>query len=146
MLIINLIFKRQALLFQLISWMLRILVVANTPHQPQEYLVSMEDAAIVSLVLMCDRLLIQKENVIGWQDLVPSDYYLFDPIKERFKTNIYASEEKVKTALMKWIKEVNRVLQSSDTCSLFEGGTLLLIETVTMLRSRDVIHRGPTSF
>ena len=29
---------------------------------------------------------------------------------------------------------------------VFEGGTLLLRETVTMLRSRDVIHRGPTSF
>ena len=28
----------------------------------------------------------------------------------------------------------------------FEGGTLLLRETVTMLRSKDVIHRGPDSF
>ena len=28
----------------------------------------------------------------------------------------------------------------------FEGGTLLLRETVTMLRSRDVIHRGLVSF
>ena len=28
----------------------------------------------------------------------------------------------------------------------FEGGTLLLREMVTMLKSRDVIHRGPTSF
>ena len=28
----------------------------------------------------------------------------------------------------------------------FEGGTLLSRETVTMLRSRDVIHRGPASF
>ena len=27
-----------------------------------------------------------------------------------------------------------------------EGGTLLLRETGTMLRSRDVIQRGPTSF
>ena len=29
---------------------------------------------------------------------------------------------------------------------LFEGGKLLLRETVTMLRSRDVIHRGPAWF
>ena len=28
----------------------------------------------------------------------------------------------------------------------FEGGTLLLKETVTMLKSRDVIYRGPASF
>ena len=28
----------------------------------------------------------------------------------------------------------------------FKGGTLLLKETVTMLKSRDVIHRGLASF
>ena len=28
----------------------------------------------------------------------------------------------------------------------FKGGTLLLREVVTLLRSRDVIHKGPASF
>ena len=35
--------------------------------------------------------------------------------------------------------------QPADMVS-FEGGTLLLREMVTMLRSRDMIHRRPTSF
>ena len=41
----------------------------------------------------------------------------------------------MKTAVIKWLKE-----QST------EGGTLLLKETVTMLRIRDVTHREPASF
>ena len=42
-------------------------------------------------------------------------------------------------------RTVNRILRGKDTYISFEGGTLVLRETVTMLRSRDVIHRGPAS-
>ena len=59
-------------------------------------------------------------------------YYLFDPLKEGLRGKHYASDEEGKTAKMKWLS--------------FKGETLLLRETVTMLRSRDVIHKGPVSF
>ena len=40
---------------------------------------------------------------------------------------------------------LNKMALLFDTSS-FKGGTLLLNETVTMWRSKDVIHREPVSF
>ena len=76
-------------------------------------------------------------------ELAPSDYYLFGPTKEGLRGKHYSSDEEVKTAVKKWLKE-----QSTKFYGAFDGaygGTLLLRETGTMI-SRDVIHRGPASF
>ena len=42
----------------------------------------------------------QKEH-INWQDLAPSDYHLFDHMKEGLRGKHYANDEEVKTAVMK---------------------------------------------
>ena len=47
----------------------------------------------------------QKEDIIDWQDLVPSDYHLFGPMKEGLRGKHFASDEKMKTAVMKRLKE-----------------------------------------
>ena len=67
------------------------------------------------------------------RDLAPSNYHLFGPIKEGLKGKNCVSDEEVKTAL-------------KNGRMNFEGRSLPLRETVTMLRSRNVIHRGPASF
>ena len=70
-----------------------------------------------------------------------SDYHLFGLMKEGFKGKHYVSDKEVKTEVMKWLKEQN----------CYEAGIPVLIrrwniangKTVTMLRSRDVIHWRP---
>ena len=42
-----------------------------------------------------------QKNSIDWQDLVPSDYHLFGTMKEGLWGKYYASDEKVKTVVMK---------------------------------------------
>ena len=54
-------------------------------------------------------------------------------MKESLRGKHYASDEEVKTAVMKWLKE-----QSIEFYETFKGGILLLREMVPMLRSRDV--------
>ena len=78
--------------------------------------------------------------------LVPSDYHLFGVMKEGSRGKHYASDEKVKTAV--WMDSKNRQQNfTRQTYMLsFEDETLLLRATVTMLRSRDVIHRRQASF
>ena len=75
------------------------------------------------------------------QNLAPSDYHLFGPMKKGLKGKDYVSVKKVKTTVMKWLKD------------FYEAGIHTFIlehcywgKTITMLRSRDVIHRGPASF
>ena len=36
---------------------------------------------------------------------MPSDYHLFSPIKECVRGEHYASDEEVKTVVIKWLKE-----------------------------------------
>ena len=38
-------------------------------------------------------------------DLAPSDYHLFGPMKKGLSDKHYVSDEEVKTAVMKWLKE-----------------------------------------
>ena len=45
----------------------------------------------------------QYKDNIDWQDLVPSDYRSFGHMKECLRGKHYASDEKVKTAEMKWL-------------------------------------------
>ena len=47
----------------------------------------------------------QEEDIINWQDLAPSDYHLFIRMKEGLWGKHYASDEKAKTAAMKWLKK-----------------------------------------
>ena len=61
----------------------------------------------------------QKEDIINWQDLTPSDYHLFGPMKEGLRGKYYSSDEKVKTAVMKWLQEQSR--------EYFEGEIHVLI-------------------
>ena len=56
----------------------------------------------------CCRLL---GNKFFSQDLTPSGYYIFGPMKEGLRGKPYASDEEVKTAVMKWFKE-----QSAEFC------------------------------
>ena len=67
-------------------------------------------------------------------------------MKECLRDKHYASDEKVKTAVMKWLKNSQQNFTRQKYMLLFEGGTLLLRETVTILRNSDVIHKGPASF
>ena len=46
----------------------------------------------------------KKEHIIDWQDLAPSDYYLFGPMKVDLRGKHYASDEEVKFAVMNWLK------------------------------------------
>ena len=65
-------------------------------------------------------------------------------MKEGFRVKHYASDVDVKTAVIKWLQEQNFTRQGYMLS--FESETLLLRETVTMLRSRDGIHWGTASF
>ena len=47
----------------------------------------------------------QKEDIIDWQDLAPSDYHLFGPMKEGLKGKHCTSDQQVKRAVMKCLKE-----------------------------------------
>ena len=44
-------------------------------------------------------------DIIDWQDLAPSDNDLFAPLKEGLRGKHYVSDKKVKTVMMKWLKE-----------------------------------------
>ena len=46
-----------------------------------------------------------KEEIIDWQDLVPSNQHLFGRIKEGLRGKQNTSDEDVKTAVMIWLKE-----------------------------------------
>ena len=50
---------------------------------------------------MWPSIVIQKEEIIDWQDLGPSDYHLFDSMKKSVRGKHYASDDEVKTAVMK---------------------------------------------
>ena len=49
-----------------------------------------------------------------------SDYHLYDPIKERLKSKIYASDEEVKTAVMKWVKEQSTEFYETEIHALIQ--------------------------
>ena len=75
-------------------------------------------------------------------DLVPSNYHLFDPMKEVLRGKHYTSDEEVKTAVMKYLKEHSTEFYEDGIHALIRKWKLLLRETLTMLRSRHVIQRG----
>ena len=58
----------------------------------------------------------------------------------------YASDKEVKIAVIRGSKNSQQNFSKQGIVLSFEGGTLLLKQTVTMLRIRDVIHSGPASF
>ena len=87
-----------------------------------------------------------QEDIIDWQDLVPSDYHFFGPTKEALRGEHYVSDEKVKTVEIEWLKKQSTGFYEVGIHILsFERGTLLLRETATMLKSWDVIPRGSAS-
>ena len=47
----------------------------------------------------------QKMDNIDYQDLVPSDYHLIDPMKEYLGGKHYACDMEMKIDVMKWLKE-----------------------------------------
>ena len=79
-------------------------------------------------------------------DLAPPDYHLFGPMNKGLRGKHCVSEDVVKTAVMKWIKEQSTVFFRQGYMVSFQGGTFRLRETVTMLRSRNVILWGSVSF
>ena len=76
-----------------------------------------------------------KGDIINWQDLVPSDYHFFTPIKEGLRDKHYVSDEEVKTAVMKRLKE-----QSTE---FYESGIHVLIQTwnIAIERKRDYVEK-----
>ena len=42
----------------------------------------------------------QEEDITDWQDLAPSDYHFFRPMKDGLRGKHYISNEEVKTAAM----------------------------------------------
>ena len=64
-------------------------------------------------------IVIQKEDIIDWQNSVPSDCHLFGPMKKYLSGKRYANDEEVKTAVMrKWLKEQSKeFFRDRDTCS-----------------------------
>ena len=75
-----------------------------------------------------------------------SDYHFFGSMKEGLRVKHYSSNKEVKYVVNEWLKEQSTEYYGQGYMLSFEGGTLLLRETVTMWKSRDVIHRGPDSF
>ena len=61
-------------------------------------------------------------------------------MKECLRVRHYASDEEVKTAVMKWLEECQQKFTKQGYMLSFGSGTLLLRETTTMFRSGDVIH------
>ena len=53
-------------------------------------------------------------------DLVPTDYYFFSPMKEGLWGKYYASDEQVKTAAMKSLKEQSTEFYSTETHPLIQ--------------------------
>ena len=80
----------------------------------------------------------KKRDIIEWQDLAHSDNHLFGPMIEGLRGKYHDNVDEVKTTEMKWIKE--------HSTEFYEGGALLLRETMTMLSRKDGIHRRPASF
>ena len=56
----------------------------------------------------------QKEDIIDWHDLAPSDYHLFVPMREDLRGKHHASDKEVKTAVMKWLKEQSIELYEAE--------------------------------
>ena len=77
----------------------------------------------------------QKRDIINWLDLAPSDYHLFGPMKEGLRGKHYASDEKVKTGVMKWLKE------QSTEC--YEAGIHTLIQrwNIAIKRNGDYVEK-----
>ena len=73
----------------------------------------------------------QKEDIIDWQDLVPSDYHLFSPMKEGLRGKHHAGDEEVKTAVMKWLKEYST--------EFYEAGIHALIRRMPF---QQLLHWG----
>ena len=80
-------------------------------------------------------IVIQKKDIIDLQDLVPSGYHLFGHIKLGLRSKHYASDEEVKTAVMKWLKE-----QSTE---FYEAGIDALIQrwNIDIERNSDYVEK-----
>ena len=66
---------------------------------------------------------------------------LYYTMKESLRCKHYASDEKGKTVLMKWFKDQSTEFYETKKYMLsFKAGKMILRETVTMFRGRDVIH------
>ena len=52
------------------------------------------------------------------QELALLDYHLFDPMKEGLRDKHYASDEEVKIAVMKWLKEQSTRFYGTDIHAL----------------------------
>ena len=48
-----------------------------------------------------------KEDIIDWRDLAPSHYHPFSCKKEDLLSKHYASNEELKSTVMKWLKKLS---------------------------------------
>ena len=90
------------------------------------------------------RYLVHFEFIIQLCGTILYGYHFFGLLKEGLRGN--ASDKEVKTTVMKSLKEQSTEFYKAGMHGLIEGGTSLVRETMTMLRSRDVIHIEPASF
>ena len=56
---------------------------------------------LIQLLVLWSSIVMQKEDVIDWQDLDPLYYHLFGHMKGGLRGKHYACEEEVKTAVIK---------------------------------------------
>ena len=53
-------------------------------------------------------------------DLAPSDFHLFGPLKESLRGQHFSSNEKVKTAIRKWLKMQPVEFYNEEICALIK--------------------------
>ena len=76
-----------------------------------------------------------QKNIINRQDLAPSGYHLFGPIKGGLRGKHYASDKEVKTTMMKRLKK-----QSTE---FYEAEILALIPRLNIVieRKADYVEK-----
>ena len=95
-------------------------------------LVSMEDTVKLSSrmsnclpyldVCVWSRIVMQKEEIIDWQDLALTDYDIFGPIKKGLRSKQYGSKKKWKKNSGEEVQwTVYRILRRSNTSSHSKG-------------------------
>jgi hypothetical protein len=74
-------------------------------------------------------------------NLTPSDYHLFDPLKDALRGRHFTSDEEVMEAVHEWLAAQSKTFLLWVSRSLWIAGTSVLKSTGTMLEN-DIIVRS----
>ena len=78
-------------------------------------------------VCMLLSIVMQKKDIIDWQNFVPSHNHLFSSMKEGLRGKRYVSDEEVKSAVMKWLKEQSAEFYKAGIHTLIQRGRGVLV-------------------